>query len=258
MHTGKTPEEVELNNHIKDSQVHIEPFFYQSPNGKIEGFKISTEGNTTGKPVIFLRGGNRNFGALDNQKLAGMPTELAKAGFIVYATQYSGGPNSEGKDEFGGKDVADIFALFDVIKNENNYHGYLGVVGFSRGAIMGCEAIRDGLPVTRAAFIGGAFDCTKTKEERPDLYAMWERDHLFDLTDEELKKRSAVTFAEKLSHVPTLILHAKGDTRVPIRQAEEMAEKSPNSKLHLFESADHALGDQRDTRNKLVISWLNQ
>ncbi|WP_084128791.1 alpha/beta fold hydrolase [Demequina sp. NBRC 110055] len=65
---------------------------------------------------------------------------------------------------------------------------------------------------------------------------------------------NAVNFLEEFAHIdvvdeaprvtcPTLILHSRGDVRVPVSQARELATLIPDSSLVLLESANHLLGE---------------
>ncbi len=237
-----------------------EKFLYHSPNGIIEGFRCR---NGTGRqrPIIFCRGGNRDFGAIDSFAIDTLLAPLAEAGFAVYATQYSGGPNSEGKDEYGGKDVADVLALLDVLKADGAYTegGFLGILGFSRGAVDACRAMQQGLPVSQAAFVGGLFDMRDVAKARPDLASMLERDGLFEVNEKNLQDRSALTFAESLSNIPFLFLHSEEDDRVNVRQSKEMAEALGSSAIvKIFPGNDHGLLKVANERNALLIDWFSR
>jgi len=61
--------------------------------------------------VIYNRGGNRDFGGLLVAHGAITLGKLAKEGYVVIASQYRGNGGSEGQEEFGGKDVNDLFIL---------------------------------------------------------------------------------------------------------------------------------------------------
>ncbi len=235
-------------------------FLYHSPNGTIEGFRCSNGGKKN-KPIIFCRGGNRDFGAIDSFALETLFVPLAEAGFAVYATQYSGGPNSEGKDQYGGRDVADVLALLDVLRADGVYEDgdFLGILGFSRGAVNACRAMQQGLPVSKAAFVGGLFDMRDTARERPDLYSMLERDQLFELDEKNLTDRSALTFAERFSGIQFLLLHSEDDDRVSVRQSKEMAMVlGSNATIKIFPGNDHGLLKIQNERNALLIDWFSR
>lgn len=233
-------------------------FTYASPNGNIEGFRCSAP-TSFSKPVIYCRGGNRSFGAVDEYIIETQLQPLARAGFTVYATQYAGGPNSDGKDEFGGSDVDDVLALFDVIQKDIPFErgDFLGIVGFSRGVMEACLAMQRGLPVTTAAFISGVYDLRNIVQERPDIADMITRDQLFDLHDIALAKRSPLAFVDQLPEIPYLLLHTTQDDRVDIAQAIDMADALGKSAvLKTFPGDDHGLFEIADTRNQMIIDWF--
>ncbi len=245
---------------VEEWGISTKRFLYESPNGQIEGFRISSD-RPNGRVIIFSRGGKKLFSAIDDRTLYAQIYFLSKAGFTVYATQNSEGPNSEGKDEYGGKDVEDTLALLKVMKAAGDYTDgdFLGLLGFSRGALEGCLAIRKGLPVTRAVFVGGYYDATQTKEERPDVYKMWKEENMFEVNDENLSERSALSHVNELLHVPMLLLHSKEDPRVPVRQAIEFkAAMGDGAELHLFEGNSHPVMDDFKERNQLIIDWFQR
>lgn len=147
-----------------------------------------------------FRGGTRNFGSISSRTIGAILYPLVSAGFTVYATQYSGGPNSEGKDEYGGNDVGDVHALLEVMRCDGRYKDgdFLGALGFSRGAMMACSAMKQGLPITKALFVGGMYDVRNIATERPDILAMWHRDSMFDVNELELERRSPLAFVQDL------------------------------------------------------------
>ena len=93
--------------------------------------------------IIFCKGGNNH----TNNKIRTPEKKVefyyyflnqyVKNGYIVFISNYRGSKFSEGKDEFGGKDVNDVKNLYNIIKkwklsNENK----INVIGQSRGCIM--------------------------------------------------------------------------------------------------------------------------
>ncbi len=240
--------------------VTIERFQYESPNGSIEGWGVIPQIDSPCPVIIFCRGGTRYTGAIDEPLAINLMLPFALAGFAIFGSQYSGGPNSAGKDEYGGKDVLDIFSLVESLKKSqwNLDFSKTGLFGISRGAMMGMEVLRDGLEVKRAAFLSGLYDYQQIKEERPDMYEMWVNDKMFDPTIQtEIQKRSAVTFADKLPEIPYLLLHSQEDSRVPIRQARDMKKVlADNAELIEYDGDDHALRKVARKRNKRLVDWF--
>ena len=167
----------------------------------------------------------------------------------------------DGEDEYGGNDVADVHTLLDVMRADGAYKDgdSLGVLGFSRGAMEACIAMKQGLPITNAAFVGGVYDFRNVAVERPDILAMWKRDAMFDVNDYSIADRSAITFVDTLPNIPFLLLHSEHDDRVPSRQARDMASAlGKRATLKIFPGNDHGLVQMLDERNQLITEWLSK
>ncbi len=209
--------------------------------------------------LLFCRGGTGAFGAIDERIVNSVLAPLAQLGFVVYGTQYSGGPHSQGHDEYGGSDIEDIFALYDEMKKreEKNVIIKMGLLGFSRGGMSGCLALRKGLPAKRAAFVSGLFDLVSFANERPDVVELWKSHNMFEISQESLKQRSAVYFSQDMPNIPYLFLHSKKDTRVSVAQSIKMGELlKSQSIVNLFEGDDHGLIDHARERNELLCEWF--
>lgn len=115
--------------------------------------------------IICCRGGNRNFGALDGDRLLGSELgQLAREGYVVVATQYRGNgkvgtdlyPGDHtcpicnqakgglGREEFGGREINDVLALILLLENLPEADAdRLGIWGRSRGGRMTYLALRE-------------------------------------------------------------------------------------------------------------------
>ena len=236
-------------------------FTYPSENGLIEGVCVRPDNLAKRKPIILCRGGNRMVAALDDYAVETLMVPLAQAGFSVCGTQYAGGRNSEGLDEYGGADVKDVHSLLDYMEEKELYQkgDRLGLIGFSRGAINGTRAMAEGLPVTAAAFIGGAFDMREIEKERPDVFKMIQDDQLFDPTKKALEDRSALVFVGTLPKIPYLLLHSKEDVLVRVFQSRKMAQAlGDNAELIEFNGDDHSLLEKAAERNRLLIKFFEE
>jgi len=89
---------------------------YLSEGLKIHGYLAKPKQIDKPLPlVVYCRGGNRDFGEITDGSalsLAGM----ASNGYVVLASNYGGSKQSEGVDEFGGKEVKDIINLLALAK----------------------------------------------------------------------------------------------------------------------------------------------
>lgn len=246
---------------LERSEIEFARFKYRTPNGLIEAVGVVPKTKKSAPVILYFRGGTRDFGAIEHRTIANIMLPLARAGFAIFGSQYSEGPNSQGKDEYGGKDMNDIPPLVDALKSgpwKLNFRK-LGVLGLSRGALMGMRSLQKGLKAKRAAFVSGLYDSRKIKTERSDIYKMWKKEYNFDPDDPaELVKRSPIAFATELPNIPYLLLHSKQDWRTAPRHAKQMASRLHNAKLVWFPGDDHGLIENSRERNQHLIEWFKQ
>jgi len=241
--------------------IRVDRFRYPSPNGFIEAVGVFPISKKKLPLILFYRGGTGDFGAIENRTIANFMLPLAEKGFVVFGSQYSGGPGSQGRDYYGGSDTLDMPALLALLKKQKRNINFnrIGILAVSRGAMMACQNLRDGLKAKRAVFVSGSFDSRRIKQERPDIYEMWKTKKIVDVDDPTaLENRSPLAFVDKLPTIPFLILHSKKDWRVPARQAKEMAKKLPTATLRLFPGDDHALIQHTEQRNELIMEWFKK
>lgn len=244
---------------------------YWSDSLKIQSFAAIPKKAGKHPVIIYNRGGNRDFGALQlfggraKINVAYEFSKMANEGYVVIGCNYRGSGKSEGKDQFGGNDVNDVLNLIHVVKEipEAN-EALIGMYGWSRGGMMTYLT----LPKTneiKAAVVGGA-PSDKTTIDRPgmetNVYAAlipnyWEN------KESELKKRSAIYFAEKFpNNVPLLILHGNSDWRVKssnsLKLAIELDKHRIPYRLKIFEGGDHGLSNHREEVDDEVMSWFDR
>lgn len=153
--------------HIKDLEsIRVDTFLYRSPNGFIEAVGVLPVRKKKLPVILFYRGGTGHFAAIETRTIANFLMPLAKMGFAVFGSQYSGGPNSDGKDEYGGSDVADMPALLAALKQPtwNLDFKRIGALAVSRGAMMAFQNLRDGLPIKRLAVVSGLYELRHEKK----------------------------------------------------------------------------------------------
>lgn len=110
---------------------------YISDELRINGYIAQPKVPGTYPIIIFNRGGNRDFGSLDDIQANFILREMASWGYIVATSNYRGGGGSEGMEEFGGKDVNDIHNLIPLLANEKMADTTRMVIyGYSRGGLM--------------------------------------------------------------------------------------------------------------------------
>jgi len=101
--------------------------------------------------LISNRGGHEDYSAIDETVLGSL-AKLASEGWVIAASQYRGGPGSEGRDELGGGDVDDVLNLIPLLESEPKADPTrIGMLGSSRGGMMTYLVCfqAGGLPVRR-------------------------------------------------------------------------------------------------------------
>lgn len=240
---------------------------YISNGLKIKGFmaKPKKEGNYP--CIIYNRGGNRDFGSLKIYHGAIPLGQIAKEGYVVIASQYRGNGGSEGKEEFGGKDVNDITVLPEVLKEIQGADiKRIGMYGWSRGGMMTYIALSK-MDKIKAVVVGGApSDAFSSIKDRPVMETKVMAElipNYADNKDIELEKRSAIKWAEKFpKNVPILMLHGNADWRVKPEQSLNLALEFEKYRipyrLIMFEGGDHGISEHEDEVDKQVINWFNR
>ena len=261
-----------LREHLKFfANINMQEITYISDGLKIQAFAAIPKEDGTYPVIIYNRGGNRDSGALQLFKGKGRYaaayhfSKLASEGYVVIGCNYRGCGASEGQDEFGGKDVNDVLNLINVVKEiPEADEKRIGMYGWSRGGMMTYLALSKTDEI-KAAVVGGA-PSDKTVVDRPEMengvYAELIPNY-WDNKEEELKKRSAVYFADQFpKDVPILMLHGNADWRVKssnsLKLAMEFDTHRVPYRLKIFEGGDHGLRDFRAEVDADVINWFDR
>lgn len=240
-----------------------ERVMYRSSGLRVAGFVLRPATKGPHPVLIWLRGGNRDFGKIERVTLLNLQL-LADAGFLVVATQYRGADGGEGRDEFGGADVDDVMSLLPLARSLPDADTRrLYLVGGSRGAMQGALAMRRGLPVKAVAFRGGVFDLKAAAAARPQFEQLW-RSMMpnYDANRElALQQRSPLAWAGEL-RVPALIVHGREDWRSSVADAERfdasLARNGVARKLVIYERDEHQLALHRPEWLQEVVSWFRR
>jgi len=258
---------------------------YASDGLPVRGMLIKPKAPGTRKwpAIIFNRGGNGGLGRItDNGQPCGLANTscldfvdlylFAKAGFVVIASDYRYQGATVKRDEWGGVEVDDVLNLvpalksFDFVDPERMY-----MLGLSRGGTMTYLAIKRGIPVKAAAVIGGVSDVKAWVDATPQMGLVKGNQYIDGFANiwpdyehraaEYYRARSAAYWADQIN-VPVLILHSRTDRLVPVTQALRMAEAlQENSKvyaLRIYEHDGHALPQNRDDRDRMIVDWFNR
>jgi dipeptidyl aminopeptidase/acylaminoacyl peptidase len=212
--------------------------------------------------VIFNRGGNREFGKLEERAMAGFRRFL-DAGYIVLGSQYRGNDGGEGKEEFGGADVRDVLNLVPLLAHLPDADASnVFLYGASRGGMMAYLALRAGMPVNAAVVQAGPVDLLEQERFRPGFEKHVYADIIPDFEarrEEFYASRSAIRWAEEL-HVPILLVQGTADWRVDPRESLRMAmrlqELGRPYSLVMYEGDDHGIQKHREDLDRRVLDWF--
>ncbi len=232
---------------------------YISDSQIVEGFVISPKAKGHYPVIIFNRGGNRDFNELTLKMLFFSTAVLANEGYIILASNY------RDQDEFGGEELNDVLNLIHVADQlENADTSKIGMFGWSRGGMMTYLSLKESNRIKTAAIGNGVADLFSAIEMRPEL----ERDVLSECIpnywknkEEELKKRSAIFWADSLDKKSSLLLLCGSlDAQVDYQQSVNMAAKldavNYTCELKIYET-NHGFQGKRSELNAELINWFN-
>ncbi len=249
-------------------EVVMEEIFYKSDGLKVKAYLAYPKNSKIHPAIIYNRGGNREFGALNEFKMAFIIARAASWGYTVVASQYRGNDGGEGVEQFGGDDVHDIINLIPLLENMPNVDTTkIGMYGWSRGGMMTFLSLMQTSRI-KAAAVGGALSDLKMmndsrggemekyvySELMPDYYAH---------KDSLLASRSAITQVDKICKTtPILMLHGTSDWRVVPEESLNMAlafqkEQIPY-RLVMYEGGDHGLSEFNDEVDEAVKAWFDK
>lgn len=158
---------------------------YLSDGLKVVGFIVKPKLENAKFPVlIYNRGGNREFSAIDEEILKYL-SKLSSKNYVVLASQYRGNDGGQGREEFGGKDINDVLNLLLLAKRLPYADpDRIVMLGYSRGGMMTYLAIKEGAEIKAAAVVGGITDLIQLYDEREDM-----RDVLEELIGGDSKRK---------------------------------------------------------------------
>lgn len=230
--------------------VEIHKYKYISDGLSITGYIWTPKETKEPLPIIvWNRGGTRAMGSIGNEEgkcgpmFLELACDLAQQGAVVVASEYRGGFDSEGKDEWGGSDLDDVVKIKEIAdKLPICKSGKAIVAGHSRGGMMSYLLASKEPWVKGVISIGGTTDLVMSAEERPEMQEIFEE--CFGGSEEEKKKRSATYFYEKIpKELPMLIIQGFTDERVSVEQVRKLnqllKESDHNVEYHELLGAGH-------------------
>ena len=155
--------------------VNIYGYNYSSyDNLKIRGFLIEPRIKGNYPVIIFNRGGNKDNGLVSLQTMTDFLSKIAVKGYIIIGSQLRGNSQSEGNDEFGGKDIGDVLKLLEIIDHQSNADiKKIGMLGVSRGSMTSYLVLKETNRVKVNVTIGGIADLNQ--KERPEMYELYKQ-----------------------------------------------------------------------------------
>jgi dipeptidyl aminopeptidase/acylaminoacyl peptidase len=193
-------------------------------------------------------------------------TWLVRAGYVVVASQYRGCGGSEGNDEIGGADVADVLNLIPLIESLSCVDTTrIGMFGWSRGGMMTYLALSQSTRIAAAVIGGAPTDLFAELKRRPEMESLLQRsvpDYGANKAT-ALKARSAQFWPEKLCHTtPILLLQGANDQSCVPRSALDMAllleQSGQPFQLIFFESGSHGLQEYTGEVNRQTQLWFQK
>lgn len=244
--------------------VNIYGYNYSSyDNLTIRGFLIEPKKNGTYPVIIFNRGGNKELGAVTIPVLTNFLSKIAAKGFIIIGSQLRGSGRSEGKDEFGGKDIGDVMKLFEIIDHQSNADPKrIGMLGVSRGSMTNFLVLKETDRIMANATIGGIADLNQ--KDRPEMYELY-KELIPDFEKnpkKELDKRSSLLSIPliKNKNLKNFIIHGANDERVNVDNAFLLfnALKSNNfsTRLLIYEDANHGINNNTNDLIGQIIRYF--
>jgi dipeptidyl aminopeptidase/acylaminoacyl peptidase len=213
--------------------------------------------------MIFLRGGNRDFGAVSPWMYFGFYKYLAE-GFVVLAPQYRGVDGGEGQEEFGGAEVRDVLNLLPLARAL----GYVDLdnvflQGWSRGSMEAFLALKAGMTANAVAVGGTVADLEQEIRERPMMETVVAElaPGYAERPQEVLRERSVLHWPEKIS-APLLLLHGGADWRADPAHTLALAQKLQGLgkpyELIIYAGDDHGLTRNGAEADRRIIAWFKR
>lgn len=235
---------------------------YRSDGFMITGY-ISKPKDGEYPAIIYNRGGNKDFGTHSLGSIE-LQRSLASRGFVVLSTQLRGNIFSQGRDEFGGKDLNDILALIEIAKDLNFVQPKkIGVYGISRGGMNTYQISRLTDDIEAIAVVGAPVNPRFSHPHRPRMYT---HVHLPIFGDtikykSEYDYRSPILWVDEINE-PVLVMHGEDDNRVLINGAKMMVDslkaKNKEMEYQFFENGNHGLSTHAVEKEDKLVAWFSK
>lgn len=253
---------------ISEKQRKYYVFSYPSDNLQVKGY-ISLPTDTQSAPlIILLRGGNQLFGLPHPRELSIQP------GYAMVCPLLRGGV-SEGKDEYGGKDVNDVKNMMDylpILEQQLKFQFHPQkkyMIGVSRGGMQLFLALgrypQLQKQISKVASISGLLNLEFAIKERTDFKEALQDN--FGYTEDVQGKawiahRQPTHYVNKIAkNLPILIAQGTSDNRVCLKEGYDMLQALRDSGHTVsyveIEGGDHVLANSPDFM-PLLMKWLEK
>lgn len=259
--------------------VHIKKIIYWSDDLKINGYVaypdvcvdlLTCASNKKFPVIIWNRGGNRSLSAITDTNVITRFAWIASFGYIVLASNYRGSPESEGHDEYGGRDVNDILNLFPLAQSFKVADiNRIGMMGFSRGGMMSYLILQRNKDIKIAILNSGLVDLAEKSTDGANMDAVFSETipnySKGYLTDKLalLAQRSAIAWPAAISKKTKIVIlyGAKDKSVMPdqqIKMAQKLKQTGHSVDILAFAQASHGLPEYEDKVKRLTIYYLNK
>ena len=217
--------------------VSTEDFYLRSEGLELKAFAARPDEGQGPFPAVQIHHGGGGYEPV----YSSMAEALALNGIIGVTLIHRGYPGSQGHQEYGGGEIADIGNLTDEIRSwEGVDEERLGIMGYSRGAHNTLLAVEQYDFFTAAVVWSPPVDMIDHVQVNPWIADMFGGTP--DVVPEAYRIRSSLLFVDRIS-CPLLILHGETDDVVPVRHSQRLAKaleaSTKDFKLHIIPDEGH-------------------
>lgn len=233
---------------------------YKSDTTLVKGLLLEPKVKANYPAIIFNRGGNRRFSTLSPEMLITVFGKVASEGYVVTASNY------RWEDEYGGADTNDVLNILQITKNLPNVDSTkIGMLGWSRGAMMTCLALKGSHQIKSTVLVSGAPDLFSTLRERPGLEETVFSEYIpnyFETKEAAITARSAYYWPEKLNrNTDLLMLNGSKDRHVDYRQTKRFSQRLDSigfpHEFRVYET-NHSFMNMRAELDSILLDWFNR
>ena len=266
---GRDPSELSPDRYLALGDVELYGLTYWSDGLRVKGFLLKPRAAGVFPAVVYNRGGSLEWGSLTHHVASvqlGELARLARAGYVVAASQYRGNGGGEGQEEYMGSDLQDVLSLIDLLAARSDVDAEnLGMFGWSRGGATTFRSLTRTGRIRAAAVGGPAVNYVRIIREEPEMAEYWS-DFVPGFHDDPegvMQERSVLFWPERLpKDVPLLIVHGAADRKVKtpdiLSLAQEFETHRIPYRLVVYEGGDHGLSAHRDEAFAQVIGWFDR